>query len=430
MGWQTTTVDSALREGMNTSLELDAFARPHVSYHDDWNGKLEYAHRDATGWHLETVDDASSYLDETTSLELDGDVNPHVAYVSSLGLKYAHRDPYGWHLQTLSSHSSGFVSLVLDGPGYPHLSYFDYLEHVVKYAYEDSSGWQTQTIESSSPTGWFTSLALDTEGRAHISYYGSDYNGDLKYAYQDIDGWRDQTIDAAGDAGQYTSLALDKSGFPHISYYKLSYGDLRYAYQGTDGWNLQTIDAAGDAGKYASLALDKSGYPHISYHGYPSNLKYAYEDATGWHLQTVGDPDQGGHYTSLTLDDTGYPHISYYDWTNNDLKYAHMVGPGGFGLDGTVVDGALQLTWSTVTGTQDYWVYGTSNLPWFVPGMGPGYQYRLTVLPCSTTTWSSSNGIGDPDANWTYLVMAVDVAEQELACSNRVGEQDFEAEIP
>jgi hypothetical protein len=62
--------------------------------------------------------------------------------------------------------------------------------------------------------------------------------------------------------------------------------------------------------------------------------------------------------------------------------------------------------------------------------VGPSYEYRLDVLDPTVTTWASGNGIGDPDANWTYLVMAVDEVEGELARSNRVGEQDFDADIP
>jgi hypothetical protein len=46
------------------------------------------------------------------------------------------------------------------------------------------------------------------------------------------------------------------------------------------------------------------------------------------------------------------------------------------------------------------------------------------------TSWLTGNGIGDPDSNWTYLVIAVDEAEAELARSNRAGEHDFDCEIP
>jgi len=67
------------------------------------------------------------------------------------------------------------------------------------------------------------------------------------------------------------------------------------------------------------------------------------------------------------------------------------------------------------------------NEPWFIPDVSPPtYVNRIVVLPSTTTTWSS--GVGDPAANWTYLVMAVDASEQELARSNRVGEADFETD--
>jgi hypothetical protein len=69
-------------------------------------------------------------------------------------------------------------------------------------------------------------------------------------------------------------------------------------------------------------------------------------------------------------------------------------------------------------------------MAWFVPGFAPSYEFRLTVLPPATTTWSSANGVGDDSANWTYLVMAVDASELELARSNRVGEHDFDTNIP
>jgi hypothetical protein len=52
------------------------------------------------------------------------------------------------------------------------------------------------------------------------------------------------------------------------------------------------------------------------------------------------------------------------------------------------------------------------------------------VLPPETTTWSSSNGINDVDNNWSYLVIAVDDFEEELARSNTVGEHDFDTDIP
>ena len=79
----------------------------------------------------------------------------------------------------------------------------------------------------------------------------------------------------------------------------------------------------------------------------------------------------------------------------------------------------------------EYWAYGTSNHPWFVPDTSPPtYVNRVAVVPTGTTTWSSPYGVGDPNANWIYLVMAVDISAQELARSNRAGEHDFLTDVP
>jgi hypothetical protein len=107
-----------------------------------------------------------------------------------------------------------------------------------------------------------------------------------------------------------------------------------------------------------------------------------------------------------------------------------MVGPPSITLTWSLIGSELHLSWNSVENAEDYWIYGASNFPFFEPGCAPGYDFRLVVLPQSTTTWSSPNGIGDPNNNWTYLVMAVDEVEAELARSNRVGEYDLEAEIP
>ncbi len=114
--------------------------------------------------------------------------------------------------------------------------------------------------------------------------------------------------------------------------------------------------------------------------------------------------------------------------TTNAVSAAPQMGPypSEIVLTGQLVGSQLQLTWTTFPSTDAYWVYGASNLVWFTPGFAPTYAYRIAVLPSGTTTWSSSSGIGDTSANWTYLVIAVDATEMELARSNRFGEHDFD----
>lgn len=174
--------------------------------------------------------------------------------------------------------------------------------------------WVLETVDSGEIVCRNTSLALDSAGRPHISYYDGA-NDDLKYAYYEYSSWQIQTIDE-GDVGGSLSLALDEFDQPHVSYYDGTNGDLKYAYYENAGWRIQTVDSEGDVGWYNSLALDSSGQPHISYYDEDNDyLKYAYYDdadlgsGQGWQIEIVDLT--GGSYSSIRLDAAGCPHISY-----------------------------------------------------------------------------------------------------------------------
>ncbi len=107
-----------------------------------------------------------------------------------------------------------------------------------------------------------------------------------------------------------------------------------------------------------------------------------------------------------------------------------MPAAGQMTLTGRLVGGDLQLTWTETPGSAEYWVYGADNLAYFEPGFAPGYEHRLAELPVETTTWTSPNGVGGPDHNWTYMVLAVNSLGVELCRSNRFGEHDFRTDVP
>jgi hypothetical protein len=99
-------------------------------------------------------------------------------------------------------------------------------------------------------------------------------------------------------------------------------------------------------------------------------------------------------------------------------------------LTGSLTGGQLVLNWTSRPDATAYWVYGADNSAYFQPGLASPYMHRLAVLSSLVTSWSCANGVGDPDHNWTYLVVAVDGAGQELGRTNYFGEHDFHTDAP
>lgn len=123
-----------------------------------------------------------------------------------------------------------YCSLALDSQNYVHISYYDASGGNLKYA-TNKGGWTVSTIDSTGDVGSYTSIAINTDQAKdyiYISYYDAT-NGDLKYAAKTTGGWSTYTIDGeiSGNVGRFTSIAVDSSGSLHISYYDVT-GILKY----------------------------------------------------------------------------------------------------------------------------------------------------------------------------------------------------------
>ena len=392
--WQIETVDPNLGTGMFATIALDASDAPRIAYYDREGEELKYAYRDGS-WHTEAIT-AANWCDEVgaSSLALDGTGRPHIVYCGPTGdLRYTWHDGSDWQTEQVAADTVDFPTLALDAAGRPHISYYDNANAYLKYAYHDGITWQFTTLGARSSR---TSLVLDAQDHPHIST-GPDslYPGSVRYFYYDGSAWISQTVVSA-DVRGYTSLALDTAGRPHISFidrdiWHLQYAyydgaawqvqsvaeastsnanqstslvldaldqpciaylyefDLRYLYAdgsprgGNDpssqrsghpeDWQIEIVDRGGDVGQWTSLALDTAAQPHISYYDNTnSDLKYAYHDGTAWQIETVDSAGNVGYYTSLALDSADQPHISYCRLSSSplpicqDLRYVHYDG--------------------------------------------------------------------------------------------------------
>ncbi len=355
--------------GIGSSLVIDTPGDLHISYVDVSAGYLKYA-RSFGGAFATSEILKSPHPGLFTSIDLYSVGYPAIALnINDVVLEnnknkiiryfsYITPGSPNWYLQNIDkTHYVGeFVSMEIDSTNIPHASYYDATTANLIYATVNTAvtpnKWYTQTIDSSINTvGWYTSLALNSTGQSHVSYYGEN-DGTLRLAYQTpFFAWTKlyYPVDSIGvltgdGVGWYASVDIDDLGRPQISYFDATNQDLKYAYWNAawppsdtheTNWVIATIDSVGDVGRYSSLVINPlTGTRHICYYDLTNgNLKYArWENSvTGWEIAIVdGDVADGdgidegdvGPYCSIDLNSAGQPAISYYDNTNGDLKAA------------------------------------------------------------------------------------------------------------
>lgn len=228
--------------------------------------------------------------------------------------------------------------------------------------------WTCTTIDSIGDTGYNSSLAIDSAGRAWIAYKESVMD-DLRVARYvgtggvgcDDPAWTCTTVyaysslAAASDVGSTPAIALDPAGNPSIAFVNTSGTDIGVArYVGANGtgcadaaWTCTLVHTSGTLGaSNIAFGIDGTGAGWIAYRDTltDTDIKIAHYvgGATGncsdtaWECDTVTASDDPGLEPSIAFDAEGKPWIAYFEDANNDLEYLRYRGPG-LGACGTGV---------------------------------------------------------------------------------------------
>ncbi len=218
-------------------------------------------------------------------------------------------------------------SLARDSRGVPHISYYG--DDRILYASRRDTTWSVETVDSAGQVGYYTSLAIDANDVPHISYFDIG-RADLRYATKAPGYWVTEVVDSAGSVGQWGAIALDRNGNPAITYFDNTNGRLKFASRANGAWTIEVADSTGTVGFYTSLAYDASGQACVSYLDLDGGLKFARRTPSGWELQRVDEGSSLGAFTSLALDPAGRAHISYADVLSQSLKYAEETSTGWY----------------------------------------------------------------------------------------------------
>lgn len=331
--WVVTDIDKTLEVGGKNSLAVDASRKAHICYRtktiksdDDYEYNLRYANNVSGSWSTTIIDSSGGTLGDDHSIAVDKSGNIHCCYsIEKYLLKYATNATGTWTISTVTNvytseepnNAVGDSSIAVDPQGKVHISYHD-KKYGLMYATNMSGSWGTHTVDISDPeeAGNDNSIAVDTKGNVHIGHRGSLY---LKYATNTSGSWITKTIDSSENiAVSGISVAVDASDKVHISYMDCNNDSLKYATNTGGFWRIMTV-LSSVKGYETSITVDESGKPHIIYFTDENGLKYTFQGSVGEWVRVGVDSDVG--YGSIALDSSGKVHISYCDVRNGDLKY-------------------------------------------------------------------------------------------------------------
>ena len=250
-------------------------------------------------------------------------------------------------------------------------------ETAAKIATNSGSGWDVEIVARNNSTGWYTDVAVDSQGNRTVSY--TDNSGaysELKVARKNGTHWFEETVQVNG-----TFASVDYvNDIAHVSYYSSNPHMIRLAIENGSNWDIHNVTTSGVVGtyrldtdvtddgrllinyfrgrdsasdiicdapqectiqvaewngtaftyhildqrsdtlvSYMSVVEDSAGLIHSAwYDSGKGALQIASPTRTGWETITVIDDATAGRYPKLLVNELGWEEVWYHTFADED----------------------------------------------------------------------------------------------------------------
>ncbi len=232
--WMSTVIESDGHDGWDNSLAFDSQGNLHTASVDPGGGGIEYAVRINGSWDKSSIGTESTFYQYATTIVIDDNDIPHIAFYLDTDntLYYLKKDGNNWLSAQVDDNGGMFPSMIIDQNGIVRIAYYSRigasLSGTVKMASLIDNNWAISEVTSLSNAPIsrpgarrITSLQEDNFGNIHMSICDRDL---LMLASLDGSSWNIDTIfngkENAISLGAQSSLAIDTEGRPHVTFFE------------------------------------------------------------------------------------------------------------------------------------------------------------------------------------------------------------------
>ena len=319
--WEQEPVAPIGNSFAHSSLRLDSFGAPRLSYYNSTTQDLQYATHNGDNWIIETVDSIGNVGKHNTLMP--GTLNKTIVYWDNTNnrVKLAQKSNGGWQ------HWSNTLAPTLDqASGNPsgswasdnrfYATYYDAANGTLRLATWDGA-WTNDEIVAgeSADVGRLSSLETVTyTGQPAVAYVNDDEDA-IWYAYRDGEGWHH--IPVAESLGRITSLHLElglgAAQFPRIAF-TTSNDTLFHAALIDNQWQLEEVQGAtppfvGDV-SLSVFGRTATQRPYIAFADNSNGLQVAYRTAAFVDLPAYNPLNPGQDVD----DDNDHDNMTPFEW--------------------------------------------------------------------------------------------------------------------